>query len=185
MQSDLPVIDMEFGTTQLSGNRNLFIKLLKKFQVEYSDASSKINACIDANELHELKLTIHTIKGVSGNLGLKALHQACRSFETDIVENNISDNRTLDFLFTLNQCFEQIELVSMAPEPETVEEVQAIDSNAQASLISTLERNEYIPPAELSKILASIAGSKQSLENVYNAINDLDYPTAINLLNEL
>lgn len=185
MQSDLPVIDMEFGTTQLSGNRNLFIKLLKKFQAEYSDASSRINACIDANELHDLKLVIHTIKGVSGNLGLKALHQACRSFETDIIENNISDNRTLDFLFALNQCFEQIDSVAVEPEPETVEDVQTIDTNAKATLISTLERNEYIPPTELSKVLSSIAGSKQSLEDIYNAINDLDYPTAISLLSDL
>jgi HPt (histidine-containing phosphotransfer) domain-containing protein len=185
MQSDLPVIDMDFGTTQLSGNRNLFIKLLKKFQVEYADASNRIKGCIDGNELNELKLIIHTIKGVSGNLGLKALHQACRSFEEDVIGEQITDSGTLDFLFALNQCFEHIELVSMAPEPETLEVKHSIDSNAQASLISTIGRNEYIPPHELLKILSSIEGSKQSLDNIYDAINDLDYPKAINLLKEL
>lgn len=185
MQSDLPVIDMEFGTTQLSGNRNLFIKLLKKFQAEYADASTRISGYINNSELHDLKLIIHTIKGVSGNLGLKALHQASRSFEADILENQITDNRTLDFLFALNQCFEQIDLVAMAPEPETIEVDQAIDSNAQANLISTLERNEYVPPNQLQKILSSIEGTKQSIDAIYDAINDLDYPTAINLLNDL
>lgn len=185
MQSDLPVIDMEFGTAQLSGNRNLFIKLLKKFQAEYADASSRINGFIDNNEFEDLKLVVHTIKGVSGNLGLKALHQACRSFENDIIDNQITDNRTLDFLFALNQCIEHIDLITIATEPETKKAEQAIDSNAKASLISTLERNEYIPPNELLILLSSIEGAKQNLDKIYDAINDLDYPAAIDLLNDL
>lgn len=186
MQQELPIIDMEFGTTQLSGNRSLFIKLLKKFKEEYSDIRGRITACIEQADQAELKLIVHTVKGVSGNLGLKVLHQASRTFESEIIEDAQTDAHASElFILAVEQSFNEIDALDTEQPDEPQSALKSVQLKSPETLIKTLERNEYIPPDELSTILASIDAPKQSLEKVQEAINDLDYPLAITVLKSL
>lgn len=186
MQQELPIIDMEFGTTQLSGNRSLFIKLLKKFKDEYADIRERIAACIEQTDQAELKLIVHTIKGVSGNLGLKVLHQAARTFESDIIEHAQTDAHASElFILAVEQSFNEIELLDTEQPDEPQSAPKSIQLKSPETLIKKLERNEYIPPDELSTILASLDAPQESLETVQEAINDLDYPLAISVLKSL
>lgn len=186
MQQELPIIDMEFGTTQLSGNRSLFIKLLKKFKDEYAGIRGRITACIEQADQTELKLIVHTIKGVSGNLGLKVLHQASRTFESEIIEDAQTDAHASElFILAVEQSFNEIDALDTEQPDEPQSALKSVQLKSPDTLIKTLERNEYIPPDELSTILASIDAPKQSLEKVQEAINDLDYPSAISVLKSL
>jgi HPt (histidine-containing phosphotransfer) domain-containing protein len=78
---DLNIFDAQFATNQFSGNQSLLVKILKKFIQQYQNFDTFILENSQQENFHLVKLQVHTLKGVSGNLGMKALHNACRSLE--------------------------------------------------------------------------------------------------------
>ena len=47
MDSAEKIINLEFGLSQLSGNKTLFLRLLQKFADEYQHASDKLQTLLD------------------------------------------------------------------------------------------------------------------------------------------
>ena len=180
MHQDKSLLDLEFGLTQLSGNRELLVKLLGKFQAEYTDADNKFSTLINSGDHTEAKNMIHTIKGVSGNLGMNALHLLCKQLEQSILADSVGQTLQDDFTAILERTFLTIEALSSDNGNE--EPLEPSTGNAKAKLIAALQKNEYIPADKLDAMLAGTELNDMTKENVSNAINDLDYATALSLL---
>lgn len=184
MTKPAPIIDLEFGLSQLSGNRELLIKLLGKFQTEYENLPGQIEILISNNDMESMRRAVHTVKGVSGNLGLSALHLVSKPFEQAIIEGRNFSEQKQAFNSLLAQTCDEIETLS---NQQINQEVKAgIDSEARIDpmqvLVDSLRRNEYIPRQRLDRYL-ELSGLDSNIKSQINdAINDLDYSTALALL---
>nr|MDA3930465.1 response regulator [Prolixibacteraceae bacterium] len=80
----LPVfnyIDTNEGLRRVNKNRELYVKLIRNFYKNYNGIINQvIEAYISENQLLAKRL-IHTLKGISGNLGAKAIYAICLELE--------------------------------------------------------------------------------------------------------
>src|SRR5438270_1618997 len=72
------------GLLRVAGNRNLYLKLLRQFSVQQSDAPVQITELLKAGDRHAAERTAHTVKGVAANLGVKTLQLAAGELEKAI-----------------------------------------------------------------------------------------------------
>ena len=194
MAENEPLLDLVFATKQLGGNEELLKKMFGKFAEQYADSVQTVRDHVDEKNYDGAKRIIHGIKGVSGNLGLRALQHACRDAEHILLK---PDDPTLDS--HLAQCIDDFERLLYATlneiqtyepgEPEEAEapiaedNVQAVDE-AKSTLLKAIENFQFISPPELKELLGKLQSTSIDVASLEKAINDLDYTLAKNLLNE-
>lgn len=81
---DVPVIIERFG-----GNEALFLKFLRRFPTDPS--FGELEAAMRGGAREALKVHCHTLKGVSGNLGLTPLFTACSEMMAVLRANDEAD----------------------------------------------------------------------------------------------
>jgi len=77
-------LDVTWGLKRIGGNRSLFSKLLGDFYLDHFDDMQKIEHAIDQKQTGEVNRIIHTIKGVSGNIGARKLQKQSALLEQSI-----------------------------------------------------------------------------------------------------
>jgi HPt (histidine-containing phosphotransfer) domain-containing protein len=186
MNQDPVIFDVDFALRQFSGNEGLLVKMIGKFNEQYEGVEETLVSDIRLQNLDAIRQQVHTIKGVSGNLGMTALHQASRDFEAKIKSEAPE---------TLN-CDEYIAVVkqTLATTNEYAHSVQSPDSGlsnaaqgevnqqGKQDLMKALKRNEFITPDKLDQYIRDCALDSEGQTALRDAIDDLDYPAAIALL---
>ena len=86
LPSEIPGLDIALGLSRVGGNAKLFRNLLKKFSQNQNTALDIIKEALQGGDLELAERTIHTLKGVSGNIGAMELHVAARDLEASIKE---------------------------------------------------------------------------------------------------
>jgi len=81
---DVPGLDAASGLKRVAGNRALYRSLLEKFVEGQAGAPDAIRAALDAGDLALAERFAHTLKGVSGNIGAKAVQDAAAEVERAI-----------------------------------------------------------------------------------------------------
>jgi len=89
IQETLPIPQLEYidsnkGLAYLAGNTKLYLRLLNNFLNDYKDLD--LQALDDA----ECKRKIHTLKGLSGNIGATKLYEICEKLEQNDGEQYIN-----------------------------------------------------------------------------------------------
>ncbi len=77
----MPSIDTMDGLMRVTGNKELYLRLLIVFYENNKDLSQTIRSHISQGHLDEASQMLHSIKGVAGNLGAKILKDATRILE--------------------------------------------------------------------------------------------------------
>lgn len=173
----LSIFDSKFATNQFSGNQSLLVKILGKFINQYQDFDALITEYLQQQNFEAAKQQVHTIKGVSGNLGMKALHNACNQLEMKL-NNQVTDYTLKEFL----QVFKQtLTLVQNYSTENAVEEMSTVGPE-KTQLIAALKRNEFISESKMYNYTRTLNLSSDKLNQLKQAIQDLDYPIAIELL---
>jgi two-component system, sensor histidine kinase and response regulator len=72
------------GLLRVAGNRKLYLKLLRQFSAQQSDAPGQITELLKAGDRPAAERTAHTVKGVAGNLGVKTVQLAAGELEKAI-----------------------------------------------------------------------------------------------------
>ncbi|MET0065725.1 MAG: transporter substrate-binding domain-containing protein [Candidatus Thiodiazotropha sp.] len=83
----LPGIDLTWGLQRIGGNRRLFAKLLVDFLSHHGDALQRFRELFLSNQRDDARRELHTLQGVSGNLGGLDLQQAARELESQLLED--------------------------------------------------------------------------------------------------
>lgn len=73
LPDDLPGLDMKTALARFSGNRQLYGQCLISFFFDFNDVGHKVKKLIAQHEWSSAEQVLHTLKGVSGNLGADAL----------------------------------------------------------------------------------------------------------------
>jgi two-component system sensor histidine kinase/response regulator len=74
-------LDTADGLMRVAGNKNLYLKLLRQFVASEQDAVSRIRERLDNDDRATAERMAHTVKGVAGNLGAKAVQSAAADLE--------------------------------------------------------------------------------------------------------
>lgn len=179
--TDFDMFDAEFATRQFSGNHALLIQILGKFIAQHQDFDNELTQQLQDNDFDAVKHNVHTLKGVSGNLGMTALYNECKVFEQHLATKQISDEQR----DILSQAFKQtLSVVKAFSEQGSVQKTpENVAANSEkSSLIAALKGNEFISDEKMQRYLASLDIEPSVQEQLQQAIHDLDYPKAIQLL---
>ncbi len=86
---DLPQVeglDTKDGLGRVAGNRKLYLKLLRQFADQQASAVAQITQALDQGDAATAERQAHTLKGVAGNLGAKAVQASAGAVEKLIRE---------------------------------------------------------------------------------------------------
>ena len=185
INNNFPLFDSEFALNQFSGNQALLDKMLDKFCEQYANLSEQLLSSLEQGDLHTAKREVHTVKGVSGNLGMKSLLQASRDLEKHFQQGNAAEADIAQFIASLNDTFTAIAQFKTAtsseqsPSPPTN---NASEQDSRQLLLASLKRNEFITHNKLSTWVSDLALPSDIQEDLLGAIDELDYEKAISLL---
>lgn len=87
-------LDTKDGLARVGGNQKLYLKLLRQFVAQQSDAPKQITDALAANDPATAERIAHTVKGVAGNLGAREVQQAAAIVEKAI--SSRADSKTLE-----------------------------------------------------------------------------------------
>jgi HPt (histidine-containing phosphotransfer) domain-containing protein len=178
--SDLSIFDAQFAVNQFSGNQSLLVQILEKFIQQYQQFDTLLLEHLKQEDIHAAKQQVHTIKGVSGNLGMKALHLECKKLEVSL-DDQVNKHALDQFLSVFTQTLTLIQ--SYSAENRIKESPKAAPQrNDKMSLIEALKRNEFISESKMQSYSQSLYLSPEKLNELKQAIDNLDYAVAIQLL---
>ena len=76
-------IDSSFGLRNVGGNSALYVELLDRFRASQRDAGSSIRSDLEAGRLREAASRAHSLRGVAGNIGARALQSLSQEIEEE------------------------------------------------------------------------------------------------------
>jgi HPt (histidine-containing phosphotransfer) domain-containing protein len=90
---DVAGLDVVDGLRRVAGNVKLYRSLLGQFVEQQADAVSKISASVEQQDFALAERLMHTLKGVSGNLGAKSTNEMAAELEISLRNRDV---RSLD-----------------------------------------------------------------------------------------
>jgi len=78
---DIGSLDKKDGLARVAGNRKLYLKLLRQFVEQQGPAVGQITAALAQGDAALAERLAHTLKGVAGNIGAKAVQAAAGALE--------------------------------------------------------------------------------------------------------
>ncbi len=109
MTDEINLVDMEEGLKRVLNNKQLYIRLLKKFKDETN--ISGLADAINAHDLTTAKEKAHTMKGLAANLSLTKLFLETQELEAKIKEGIADKNMTELIQITFDKTIKQIQKV--------------------------------------------------------------------------
>ncbi len=186
MPQEHPLVDLEFATSQLSGNTDLLFKMLKKFKTEFSAVPMQVTNLIAAGDLKEAKLKVHTTKGLSGNLGLMALFNCSKELDHELRAGNAVTQLVDEFTIIMQQTCDHIDAVNTDTQanPTYSNTENKVKSDYKDVFIQRLQRNEFIDDDTLHSYIESLNLSSESKKALQSMVEELNYDSAVELIKQ-
>lgn len=185
MSTNFPILNYEFALNQLGGNEALLSKMMGKFFSEFENTSAEIAIFIEAKDIKSAKMLVHTVKGISGNIGLQALYDCATRFDAELraglPEQAIMDEfkELIDVTCLEIQQMEQKKVSEVSPTRSSLP-----PQKCKSELIERLKRNEFIDDDTLLTFVAGLAFSESDTKHLIQLIEELQYPQAIAKIEE-
>ena len=155
---ELSGFDLISTASRMAGNWNGVRRALQTFAVEFEMFPEQLKEFIASGQLADATKLIHTIKGVSGNIGATALHQASKTLEAELKAGG----------FTALAAFEAdyaatIDAIRQLPAPEERDtKTEAFDAGLARerlqTLITILALHRIVPRQLLADLRAMLTG---------------------------
>ncbi|MBI5605355.1 MAG: response regulator [Deltaproteobacteria bacterium] len=139
MPDFLPGIDIQAGLKRLSGNEELYFRLLRDFCRDYAQVVGHLRQLIAGRDFEMARRVTHTLKSTAGNLSISAVYQEARNLEEAILKGpgpNIDD--------CLKQLDERLKTVIASAGPLLPHDREATGPTASPAL-SRQEAAQFAP----------------------------------------
>ncbi|MBV8466834.1 MAG: response regulator [Burkholderiales bacterium] len=182
---EVPGLDLATGLRRVGGNVALFLRVLRQFVQEEADAAARIETALTARNDVEAARIAHTVKGVSGTLGLADLQAAAAALERNIKAHENVTSAFLPFERSLGAAITALrQSLGAETAPAPAVEVDAAELHAQLSALLAASDGEAL--AYYQEHAASIRTTL--LQDDYaafeKAIQNFDFVTALRRLAE-
>jgi len=186
-------IDMTAGLATCQGNGKLYRKLLIKFRDAEADFAEQFRAALTDDDPIAPERAAHTLKGVAGNIGAKAVQEAAKELETACKDNQSSEE--IDLLLEAVDAELSPVLAGLAAidksKNKAGEGTEALDveqfSLLLAKLRPLLENDDAASSAVLDELneLPGIAVHDRALKRLSEAVDEYDFDEALLAFEEL
>jgi len=166
----IQILDFYNTLIRLGNKQEFYYDLLKRYSDNYSHLVNDLSDLRLNQQADEAKRMIHSLKGVTGNIGAMKLNRFIVQFEEDYMSyNEKSFGEKLEELSNLNG-----ELL------ETIKRVISIKDSKEKSLVTNFDVNEA-----LSKLLDALEKARakeirDSMSDLVANAKDMRYSTQIN-----
>jgi PAS domain S-box-containing protein len=183
-------IDVELGLQRILGNKMLYLKMLRKYVAGQHNVVAEIRAALDSHDKQSAERIIHTIKGLSANIGAMSLQAKAAEIET-LIRNN-ADSKIIDEKLTLfaHSFNVLLEKMKAALPNEVSATSQNLDMSKAAEvikqLLSLLEDDNSKAGTVIEDnldLLRFVLGTK-AFTKIDNAIKQFDLDDALEFLKE-
>ncbi len=194
MPSEIPGFNLEAGLNKIRGNTGLFKNMLKNFYQNYHDAGKRIHSHLNVKEMEKARQLVHSIKGVSGNLGADALFTAARDLNDSLTKEK--DNRLgslaehfekqLSVVMTgISSLHEEIKNTPHKKEMKTLDpnEIQPVLKNLEELIAKRNSRARHTLPVLKKKLEGS--QFNDVLNQLETAIYKIEFKEALRIIKEL
>ncbi len=177
----------EFAQQQLSGKNDILCRLLTKFIDDYQKAESEIKAMIAAQNYTSAHLMIHTLKGVSGNLGMERLHEFCKQSEPLARDEHLRSDDVNELTNLIAETAKQINLyINETAHKKVVEHLpKDLAADPKAVLFEFITKNQFIPFEKLEHLLNSLQAEEEDIQELRASIQILDYKKALAIIDKI
>jgi two-component system sensor histidine kinase/response regulator len=177
-------IDAADGLSHIGGNQELFNELLQKFLDRNDQFVAQLKVDFLAGNFDLVKRSIHTLKGISGNLGMKQLHQACGDAEKNIGRNTLAfDEFVRDVEAELKIVLRGLKNYHQnARNGKAVLVAEPRDVNEHVKRLKLLLRNQDPEAVAVARKLGSVKGYEREFEELRNCMKSYDFDTAMGIL---
>ena len=179
------LVDVKFAIAQLGGNSDLLKRMLGKFSAEFLSAPEEIKAFVATGDMDAAKMKVHTAKGLTGNLGMKALYNCSKILEQEMRENNVQQ-KTLDaFSSLMQQTCDFILTIDLAVKEAPVYSQSKPNVDHTDTFLKRLQRHEFIDDDTLHEYVNSLQLDVNGKKNLVNLVEELQYDKAIEIIKSL
>lgn len=186
MSTNLPTLNYEFALNQLGGNEALLSKMLGRFVSEFSHVADDIAACIAKDDIKGAKMKVHTVKGISGNLGLQALFDCATRFDASLRTNDANQVIVNEFSRLIADTCVEIQKHEHKEGPQrNLQASTLLPDVSKVELINRLKRNEFIDDDTLDNLIAGLGLSGSAANSLLQAIEELQYQQAIAIVEKI
>jgi HPt (histidine-containing phosphotransfer) domain-containing protein len=185
MSTNLPILNYDFALNQLGGNEVLLSKMLGRFVDEFADVSAEIISLVQAHDIQNAKMKVHTVKGISGNIGLQALFDCATRFDAELRSGEVSEDILEEFRKLVDDTCLEIQRMDRKEPQELQLTVSTLPpEKCKSDLIMRLRRNEFIDDDTLLNLIAGLGLTEPDAKHLIQLIEELQYPRAITKIEE-
>jgi two-component system sensor histidine kinase/response regulator len=83
-------LDTQTAIMRLGGHKEIYIRMLRYFEPEFSDIADKIDLCLKSSDHKTAVRLAHSTKGAAGNIGSTALWDIAFALEKAIAHKDSS-----------------------------------------------------------------------------------------------
>ncbi|MEO5341661.1 MAG: ATP-binding protein [Magnetococcus sp. MYC-9] len=130
---EIPGIDLQAALGRVMGNRTLLVKLLHDFHRDYASVAEDVRQALARGEVERGRRRVHQVKGIAGNMGALALHEAAHALEQAIQHQHAGDWPALTRRFDAALQALLASIAALPPPVDRVEEGSAPDTSADRS----------------------------------------------------
>lgn len=107
-------IDKQTWSSYLGSNEELFAVIAKSFLTSYKNFVNKISEAVNKNDLDELYNLIHSLKGITLNLGMNQLYEVSSKILVKIKDDFSYEKEIIPFIDIFNLTYDELDCLFLA-----------------------------------------------------------------------
>jgi len=182
-------IDVKVALNRAMNNQKLYVSLLEKFALKYSDSFDEVLELLDKNRLEEAENLVHKVKGICGNLGATKLFDKLKQIDLSLKNLEVPDKNLLEI--TKNEYKNIVEVILKFVKTEDSFENSEINHLQNSDIIELLKELKETIESDISislekfKILKSAGLKFGEVAELGVALDNFDFELANNLIDIL
>jgi len=193
--NSLKGIEWREGLKRVAGNENLYRKLLVKFTKNNRELLAKAKALFEDGKQKEAEAFIHSLKGVSGNIGASRLYEISVTLDAELKKEDCDSKKTIalfdegaeelyNIVASVDSLYQEDE--ETADEEQTSAELNSDVKTLHAELTSCLKEFSIESETVYENLKVSAKGSYAAeLKELGELIKNYQYEEALVKLKEI
>ncbi len=173
----LPGIDLDWGLERVGGNRQLYSNLLVEFATHHGGDMERLDSELQRGEIDAAKRTLHTLEGISGNIGAHNLQDASKQLQISLADDDMEPDIPNNFRLAFTQLIDGLQLYVKESAPP----VYSLRSGPTTS--NKRDITEIIRALD-DALSAGNADAKDLFQTLHNRIQQADSRELMNQLSE-
>ena len=164
----LPGFDIERVQVLFGDNPDVYLRLLDRFQKDYSEEHVYIIFTLGIDEKASAEKMLHKLKGVSGNLGAIALNRACERLDEQLKKGYYAAAEYDEWMAVFQRTTSTVGALLRRLPPALVNDVPGRNpakAGALAGLAHILASEEYVGDELLAALKSTLDESDEAPAN--------------------